>query len=389
LAAHFKQNSPAVESKAFNPPELTLSTLPEESSTDALSLRIQEPVPDALSPISPIQSPLGEGASSPTPVASDILLPFIIYSVVKANPPELVSHLLYVQRYRMRAAAGGEEGFCLINLLAVVEFLENVDLAALGLADSARVLSVADLAPLPLSPDPFNTGMSENLSALGAAARLGGRVNQQVGELADSANKVIFGVVDSSFSALRGLLSKDAEVVTSPITSPQAQQAAWSHQRSGFGLLRRGTEFTLASMTSGLPALHRVTTGGSRRGNHEESGQMLIEVPSRPESVKAGYGNGSDEEEDESEDEDGDEDSNDDHERASAYVNGPKSDARSVRSFASMMSADGRPASGLPNKSERMSLSDRLANVSVRSRLGKDTNSLHAVSTHSSISDQC
>ncbi|CAG8743439.1 10002_t:CDS:2, partial [Acaulospora colombiana] len=138
LAAHFKQNSPAMEAKSFNPPEVILTTLPEESSTEAPPLPIQEPVADPLSPISPVQSPLPERTSSPTPVASDILLPFIIYSVVKANPSELVSHLLYVQRYRMRASAGGEEGFCLINLLAVVEFLENVDLAALGLADSAR-----------------------------------------------------------------------------------------------------------------------------------------------------------------------------------------------------------------------------------------------------------
>ncbi|PVF97932.1 hypothetical protein CPB86DRAFT_759256 [Serendipita vermifera] len=377
LAAHFKQNSPAIEARSFNPPEVILSTLPEESSTDALPLPIQE-VPKPLSPISPIQSPLDEGTSSPTPVASDILLPFIIYSVVKANPPELVSHLLYVERYRMRAAAGGEEGFCLINLLAVVEFLENVDLAALGLADSARVLSVADLAPLPLSPDPFGSGLSEPLSPLGAAARLRGRVNQQVEELADSANKVISGVVDSSFSALRGLLSNNTEVATSPVvTSPQqAQQAAWSYQ--GFGLLRRGTEFTLAN----LPTLHRVTTGGSRRGqNPEERGQMLLEVPSRPESVKAGYGNGSDDEqEDSDEDEDGHGDSNDDHEQASAIVNGPKSDARSVRSFASMMSGDSRRPPTVLNKSERMSISDRLANVSVRSRLGKDSNSLHAQS---------
>lgn len=32
---------------------------------------------------------------------------------------------------------GGEESYCLVNLLAVAEFLENVDLAALGLGDKA------------------------------------------------------------------------------------------------------------------------------------------------------------------------------------------------------------------------------------------------------------
>lgn len=59
--------------------------------------------------------------------------------MVKANPAQLVSQLLYVQRYRSRSASGGggEEAFCLMNLMAVVEFLENVDLAVLGLGGGA------------------------------------------------------------------------------------------------------------------------------------------------------------------------------------------------------------------------------------------------------------
>ena len=73
----------------------------------------------------------------PTPVSGDILLPLIIFSVVKANPAQLVSQLLYTQRYR-NSSIGGEESYCLINLMAVVEFLENVDLGALGLKESEK-----------------------------------------------------------------------------------------------------------------------------------------------------------------------------------------------------------------------------------------------------------
>ena len=61
----------------------------------------------------------------------------MIFAVVKANPPKLVSHLLYTQRIRNQAV-GGEESYCLINLLAVAEFLENVDLAALGLGEKEK-----------------------------------------------------------------------------------------------------------------------------------------------------------------------------------------------------------------------------------------------------------
>jgi hypothetical protein len=70
---------------------------------------------------------------TPTAVSSDTLLPLLIYAVVKRAPERLVSHLLFIQRCRNRAF-GGEEAFCLVNLLAVADFVENVDLAALGLA---------------------------------------------------------------------------------------------------------------------------------------------------------------------------------------------------------------------------------------------------------------
>lgn len=87
---------------------------------------------------------LAKAAESTTPsetttVSGDILLPLIIYSVVKCNPTHLVSHLLFVQRFRNRSF-GGEESYSLVNLMAVVEFLEHVDLEALGLDDTERVL---------------------------------------------------------------------------------------------------------------------------------------------------------------------------------------------------------------------------------------------------------
>ena len=322
-------------------------------------------------PTSPLQSP-----SSRTPVASDVLLPFIIFSIVKANPTELVSHLLYVQRYRMRSAAGGEEGFCLINLLAAVEFLENVDLAALGLGDSARVMSVADLAPLPLAHSPFGEGVDvTSPEGLSTAARLRGRVGQQVGELTDTANKVISGVFDSSFGALRGLIAAAAHdnLSNAPVPTPETVQdhAPWNYRRAGFGLLRRGSGFSIASVTSSLPALQRQISAPSRRPNPDESGQMLVEVTSRPGSVGK---EGEESATDGSEQGESDEGESDEEEDASAH--GGKADSRSIRSFGSMMSGEGSKKARKDVSSysgpmmERKSLSDRLANVSVLSRLG-------------------
>ena len=83
----------------------------------------------------PVSTP--SRSSSPTPVSGDIILPLMIFAVVKANPSHFVSHLLYTQRFRNQRI-GGEESYCLVNLMAVADFLENVDLKALGLGESEK-----------------------------------------------------------------------------------------------------------------------------------------------------------------------------------------------------------------------------------------------------------
>jgi len=92
--------------------------------------------PRAHSPRPTIAQPVQQ----PTIVSGDVLLPLLIFAVVKSNPPRLVSHLLFTQRYRNSASAGGEEGYCLINLMAVVEFLENVDLGAVGVGEGVGIV---------------------------------------------------------------------------------------------------------------------------------------------------------------------------------------------------------------------------------------------------------
>jgi hypothetical protein len=69
-----------------------------------------------------------------------LLLPLAIFSIVKSNPRRLVSQLLYVQRYRSAICLSGEASYAIVNLTAVVEFLENVDLAELGLTSTEKVM---------------------------------------------------------------------------------------------------------------------------------------------------------------------------------------------------------------------------------------------------------
>lgn len=189
------------------------------------------------------------------------------------------------------------------------------------------------------------------------SARLRGKVEQQVGELAGSANKVFTGVVDSGFSALRGFLGGDQNAAAQ-VVQPAPEDATKQSPRQGFGLLRRASGFSIASVAASLPVSRRIrssSVGTSLAA--EETGQQMIEVPSRPGSVRSGAADELSEDDTSSSQVDSDEESGSEEEEEVAA----KSDVRSIRSFTSMMSE------AREEGKQRKSLSDRLANVS---RLG-------------------
>ena len=280
----------------------------------------------------------------------------MIYSVVKSNPPHFLSHLLYTQRFR-NESFGGEESYCLINLLAAAEFLENVDLAALGL--QAEGVSTSDLTPLPVARSrsvsvgsvdgtlsaPATTGFGSD-----AAMRLRGRVEQQVDAIAGSANKVLSGVVDSSFGVLRALLPGGQQEPNASHPSEVTTQET----KPGFTLLKRETGFSIATLAASLPIARQRSNQSNTTA--EESGQQMMDV-SRPNSRMSKHsriGEAGDEvhessEESEEGSEEGDEEEDEEH------------DTRSIKSFESMMSQ--RKRKRRKAATGRKSIADRLANV--------------------------
>ncbi|KAF8199053.1 hypothetical protein BJ912DRAFT_950728 [Pholiota molesta] len=341
---------------ASNAPEdLSEAEAPTESSSQSSVTSLQKPPPPSLLLEPPTPHPSSESfpnttahlevsstPKNPTPVSGDVLLPLIIFSVVKTNPPHLVSNLLFTQRFRNQSV-GGEESYCLINLLAVAEFLET-----------DKVMSTADLTPIPLTRSPVTADTPLEAADQG----LRGRVGQQVDAITDSANKVITGVVDSSFGILRSFMP------SSNVVSPGVASAPGTPgMRPGFGLLRRESGFSIASLAASLPI-----TGRSRSNTAvEESGQQLLTV-SRPSSVRSRSSRKSlnqDEESDAAEESsatndeesgsDGDEEDEDD-----SMLSASKPKSKSARA--------------------RKSLSDRLASVSALAHMKGAESSSHRAS---------
>ena len=320
----------------------------------SLTLNLEQPQLSPPNSLNPLDEPK---PFEPTPVSGDVILPLMIYSVVKSNPPHLLSHLLYIQRFR-NESFGGEESYCLINLLAVAEFLENVDLAALGL--QAEGMNTSGLSPLPVArsrsasvgsvdgvtPTPATTGFDS-----GAAARLRGRVEQQVDAIAGSANKVLSGVVDTSFGVLRALLpgGQPEQTVSQP------PEATTPEQKPGFGLLSRETGFSIATLAASLP----IARQRSNQSNTtvDEGGQQMMDV-SRPSSRMSKHSKvvGAVDEVHESSQE-----SEEDSEEEEEEEEDGEHDTRSIKSFESMMNK--RKRRRMKASLGRKSIADRLANV--------------------------
>ena len=73
----------------------------------------------------------------PSSSSADEILPTLIYSLITC-PPEgvnVISNLLFIQRFRSSNKIDGETAYCLTNLEAAISFLENVELSTLRADD--------------------------------------------------------------------------------------------------------------------------------------------------------------------------------------------------------------------------------------------------------------
>ncbi|KAL4979912.1 hypothetical protein BDW66DRAFT_126378 [Aspergillus desertorum] len=185
----------------------------------------------------------------PSSSSADEILPALIYTLVTC-PPEginIISNLLFIQRFRTSSKVDGETAYCLTNLEAAVSFLENVDLSELraeegqeggakaagtdfaSLAESIRPPQPASLeltshtSSVTASAEPpkhIKSEPSETLSAVAPAqqgrlntflqppAKVLGAANDAVRNTADQGLKNISATLDSSFNFLFGRLKE-------------------------------------------------------------------------------------------------------------------------------------------------------------------------------------
>ena len=223
-----------------------------------------------------------------------------------------------------------------------------------------------DLSPIGLTY--LDESNADAASIVSASSRLRGRVFQvteMAGSAADSANKVLTGVVDSSWTALRGLIGTNAEQQllttneTSDATVPRPNMRP-----------RQASSFSLASVTASVASIaaaastaaarsrSRATSRASDTQQHWTGNQEMIDVSSIPESIHEQYLDESEE---------------DDHQDATEQDNMPAAELADVRSIKSVSSMMSKEESG--SKNERATISNRLASIGVLGRLSGQTTS--------------
>ncbi|OWM90194.1 vacuolar protein sorting-associated protein 9A-like isoform X1 [Punica granatum] len=75
-------------------------------------------------------------ASDENPPGADEFLPVLIYVTIKANPPQLHSNLLYIQRYRRQSRLVAEAAYFFTNMLSAESFISNIDAKALSMDET-------------------------------------------------------------------------------------------------------------------------------------------------------------------------------------------------------------------------------------------------------------
>lgn len=225
-----------------------------------------------------------------------------------------------------------------------------------------------DLSPIGLTF--YKDTDADTASIASASSKLKGRV-QQVGELAGTAAGSARAVVDSSWSALRGLVTPNLGLkpITSRDSDTSGDNSLHAPERPRLAT-RRSSGFSFANVTASVASIANAAQAHRERPRSHtwSAGREMTEVLSRPTSIRE-----VDEESERGSADDVSESSDSETEHhghpgtSSASINDiaallrrKPSDVRSIRSVTSMMSATG-PEEG---RGERLSISDRFANLS-------------------------
>ncbi|KAG0088740.1 hypothetical protein BGZ93_003083 [Podila epicladia] len=106
---------------------------------------------------------------------ADTFLPILIYVVLRSNPPNLVSNVQYISRFRNPEKLQAEAGYYLASLMGAISFVENLEASSLSISleefdqqiektmtelsqEKSEALAAAEIAAAAATPTPEQSG---------------------------------------------------------------------------------------------------------------------------------------------------------------------------------------------------------------------------------------
>ncbi|KAG8660438.1 hypothetical protein MANES_02G158500v8 [Manihot esculenta] len=136
-------------------------------------------------------------ASNENPPGADEFLPVLIFVAIKANPPQLHSNLLYIQRYRRQSRLVAEAAYFFTNMLSAESFISNINAESLSMEENEFEKNMESARAL-------LSGLSTDLDSLSNQS------DQNVG------NNLKAEVMDSKLQALTSTKERDSSIRSSP-----------------------------------------------------------------------------------------------------------------------------------------------------------------------------
>ncbi|KAG0203807.1 hypothetical protein BGX28_004048 [Mortierella sp. GBA30] len=230
---------------------------------------------------------------------ADTFLPILIYVVLRSNPPNLVSNVQYISRFRNPDKLQAEAGYYLASLMGAISFIENLEASSLSIsleefdqqiektmAELSREKEVAMAAADTTSGGSTSTNNAP--AGPGSAAIMGHRKQESklatlvAGTAATRASRQYLPPTDEK-RYLTAEISQQEKAGMGPQKQQQPQPSRVSPSPSGSSILNpaaalieRGANFATKTMQKPLDLIEKMFQDN---GDEEE---MAKPYPSRP-----------------------------------------------------------------------------------------------------------
>ncbi|KAJ3306727.1 hypothetical protein HDV03_004358 [Kappamyces sp. JEL0829] len=153
--------------------------------------------------------------------ANDALLPTLILVLIRANPPNMISNVKYISRYRNAAEMEkGSNQYCMTNYMSAISFIYNMEAKSLTLNEEEQARS-----GLSMSPGKFKRALSEQQNGMS--------VNDEFKQLTSQ----VTGFFGNIFKEVKSTADEFIKEVSAPANPPSPSRpldspAALSQERS-------------------------------------------------------------------------------------------------------------------------------------------------------------